>query len=74
MMEGSFGCSFDLDDDILCAVNQVENDYIKRQTDKTTKNIKGNQCFDNASIHLQFFRYHCSFKQGIQLSKENSWQ
>ena len=42
-MEGSFGCSFDLDDDILCVVNQVENDYINRQTDKTTKNIKGDQ-------------------------------
>ena len=42
-MEGSFGCSFDLDDDILCVVNQVENDYIKRQTDKSTKNIKGSQ-------------------------------
>ena len=65
MMEGSFGCSFDLDDDILCAVNQVENDYINRQTDKTTKKIKGNQCFDNVWIHLQFFRSHSNLEQGI---------
>ena len=50
-MEGSFGCSFDLDDDILCVVNQVENDYINRQTDKMTKNIKGDQSFGNESTH-----------------------
>ena len=50
-MEGSFGCSFDLDDDILCVVNQVENDYINRQTDKTTKNIKGDQSFGNESTY-----------------------
>ena len=64
-MEGSFGCSFDLDEDILCAVNEVENDYINKQTGKTTNIVKGttNQfhCVSRTLLCESFTAYSCIF-------------